>query len=391
MFLLLLIYACIWRLALPLITQLSSLPMGFPPDLNGMLLAFVETPMIWAYFILSASAIPDIFNVVLTKGLLSKEIETASYKNFLDRIETSFNHRRWFIIAMGLALLGSACQVGIFWPNNPYLWYEPQKHAWYGALEISTYSLSQYMVLAAAIRQSLTVFWLNRLFHEFDIVVLLNHPDKSGGWFAVGRQAAALSLLVVAITIWAVGLTISPQLPTIYSLPLQTSAWMLFTLLAPIAFLLPMLSTHRAMQKYKQSVLGEISQLINVLLNAARTSTTTALVMLRPVVSAEVSRLPPRDASLISGDAENRLPNPLSGTSQDSCGHNISELIEKSKMKALFEEIETLRSWHKMVDELPDWPFSMDLLRRVGVTWVLPLATGVISTVTQYAVSKFLP
>lgn len=338
-FLYLLVWACIWRFALPFFISLGSIPMKYPPDLNGLLLAFIETPVIWAYYVWSGSLIPNIFNSVLSNNLLNNSDDVDRYKNFLQEVQKSFCRKSWFNIAMGLALLFSIVQVVLFWPNNPQIWYQPEKFPFYGFVEIFTYTLSQFMVFTVILRLFIVAYWLSKLFSKFDTVVLLQHPDKAGGWLAVGNHAGAVSFFIVGMVIWAIGLVISPQIPDPYMTFTQIASWISFTLLAPLCFFLPMLSTHQAMKKYKYSTLDEISKRINSILDETKIT--------------------------------------------------WSRGVEK---KTNYSKMDELRLWYKLLEaELPEWPFSRDLFRGVLSSWFLPIISGFFSTYVQDMVKKYLP
>jgi hypothetical protein len=328
-------YGVVFRLFLPMLTWFSTTPMRFPPSVDGLFGSFIEWPMILAYFLWSRKEIPLVFNVVIKNKLLARETKKEDYESFLKRVEQSFNSRFWFIISATAAVILSGITAFTFWPNNPGIWFEPDKHGWYAFLEIAAYTLAQYVVVQVVIRELLTGIWLGRFFREFEITVLLDYPDKAGGWGEVGKHAAGLSVFVIAMTVWSVAYMYSATPTGALAFPAKVAIWLLFSILAPIGFLLPTLSTHWAMKRFKDTILKGLSQDINLVFIEKGTA-------------------------------------------------------DSFKKEEPLHQLESMRNWYKMIDtEFPEWPFSRSIFQRLGAAWFLPFLTGLSSTAIDYLLKSF--
>jgi hypothetical protein len=313
--------------------------MKFPPSLDGILLSFVEVPFFWGYFIWSKEQLARLFTSIINNDLLKVRSDKERYPKFILEISSLFAAKKNYIFMAILAFLLTLIQVLYFYPGNPDIWYEPYKHPVYAFGEMLTYTLSQYIVVTLILMELMVIGNLKRVFDHYAIKVHFDFPDRSGGWGEIGRHALGVSCFLVIFGVWLTGMTISAEAQFAFPLPVKAFFWFLFSLLAPIGFIAPLLSAHWAMQKYKIGLLREVSERINNLFDNSR----------------------------------DKIGSP--------------EFNRKGTLKLINE----LREWYTYLDEsLPVWPFPIANFPKIASTWLLPLVSGLITSYIQDYIKKIV-
>ncbi len=333
------VLACIWRLVIPLSSgRFSHSPMKFPPSLDGIFLSFIEVPFFWGYFIWSKKQLAILFTSVLDNNLLKAQADKGQYKNFLKDLSSVFAMKKIYVFTAGIALLLTAVQVLYFYPGNTDIWYEPYQHPLYAAGEMLIYTFSQYIVVTLILTELIVIGRLKKFFDNYNIKVHFDFPDRSGGWGEIGRHALGASSFAVIFGIWLTGMTISAEAQFAFPVPIKAFFWFLFSLLAPIGFIAPLLSAHGAMEKYKLGVLRDVSEHINNLFDSSKDS----------IGSPEFNR------------------------------------------KGVLTVINELREWYGYLDKtIPVWPFPIASFPGIASTWFLPLVSGLITSYVQEYIKKF--
>lgn len=320
-----LLFGLIWRIAIPLIAN-----MNFPPRMDLMTLSFFFIPVAWSFYIDSAWQSSKIFNNIWNKKIIIPlEENQSAFLVQIHKVEKSFSHWIWVLISAVTAIIISVIVFTQFWIDNPDSWINPEKFLWYALIEMVTYTLSQYIVVMIFIREILLNYWLRSLYKKVNIRVLIDDPDRAGGWGQIGNHSAYTSTIIIAFVEWIMASAYFETAQTGFFVRVYLFLfWGLLIAFAPIVFIMPIWSTHNAMQSYKKKLLqdisGKINQVFDLTLNTIENGTVD--------------------------------------------------------LTSIQDKLNNLRTQYKSIDEaVLVWPIPSYLFRNIGISWLLPIATALLS------------
>ncbi|MBM4466851.1 MAG: hypothetical protein FJ014_15085 [Chloroflexi bacterium] len=256
------------------------LPWNSEPDnfLLGMLIWLVVVPTGWAYSVWLPQHVLSAAQSLEAEGLIFLKRRQEAVKHnegsseptnlgFSSRLGDVLGRSRWPLMGLILAM------TVIFWfvvfavPEDQRIY--ATRISWYS--EWRSYLLNVLMNGFNAWVYCTLLFKLAGILKElsnafsgkqFEIVVHSSHPDQAGGYSRFGAVGIRIGLLVVMI-----GLLISAHglRPLAVGKPPRFDLTMCilylgYIILAPIGLLMPIWPIHKAMQRYRESLLKEISE-----------------------------------------------------------------------------------------------------------------------------------
>jgi hypothetical protein len=217
------VYGPIEKILIPYVGGYLRLEFTLPmqtwiPDIEALLTGFVVFPFFFAYYIWSGRGLGLVFMRLARAEIFS---DREQFQRFWTRAQRCFNHRRWWIVAVGVAVGAMAFWQFVVWKPEaavaPWfdLWYDPTfgRFAYeYGrqpfarALSILLIGFVAYAFVQVVIREALALYWLTRLWDDMEenIVVHPYHHDEAGGLGGVGRHALQLSAFVGFVLVFIV-------------------------------------------------------------------------------------------------------------------------------------------------------------------------------------------
>jgi hypothetical protein len=249
------------------------------------------------------------------------------------------DRKGWLIIvAIGIIIFYLA-EFYITWPaeflntGRTAFWYDTK---WFLIIRLSNWALFLHALYMLIIKEILAIVYFNRFFRWCDVKIRPMHPDEAGGLGALGDFTLKTSLIAVGFGVIALVFSIF----TIYvgsdllSRPDVIILWVLYILVTPTSLILPMVSAHGAMKNARNDKLSEISK-----------------------------------------EFENTL------ISSDVAAADDIEGIRKGN-----ERLTELQNRYGIIAaSFPTWPVPARLFRNFSISASLPLMSGVMSMVINFA------
>ena len=254
--LLILAYAVLHTLVLPaiyghLITAHGV--MGVLEDWPYLVILLVMTPLLASYY------------------LWQPETIRTLYRRIAERIgENPAAEKRAAELARPLGWPGWMWIAGLAGLAQVWFWVDDLSHrtflSWQTVNKLMIVSgqplrfLGFYVLVFILARQVVVLIGLNRFFTEFQVEVAPLHPDRAGGLRPLGDYVLTTGFFVAVISL-NFGMTF---LRAQTNLEVMTAEFYgelaVYFILAPLLFLLPLLSVHSLMQAAKRKLLAEIAE-----------------------------------------------------------------------------------------------------------------------------------
>lgn len=189
-----------------------------------------------------------------------------------------------------------------------------------------------YMIVHIIIRQLFMIVGLNRFFSELSVKITPLHPDQAGGLRILGDYVLSTGLIVGAIGLYF-GMGFIRQNLNPYAITTEFYVLLiLYFLLAPLFFFLPLMQVHRRMKEAKRTLLLEIADQFDI----------------------EYRKL-------------------LAGLKNDQLESDLALRVE------------TIHKIYKLAEDAPEWPFSFEIVSKFGAATVLPvLIPGIVEFVREW-------
>lgn len=293
-------------------------------QLGDILWDSVLVPIFVAYYALSYKRIPDLAQHTIAT---TRESNSGQAIELIGDLKHHISSWRWPALAFVLSLLGEAALYFGTWQRTPPGFFPWLAHVAY-SLTLGTLVL--YAGILMLFREMLLVRWLGRYFRSLRVKVRPLHPDNAGGFDFLGKYYLNLALLAVVggmmISLWSV-LVPTLQGTAVLTGPVWSLAWVGYAILAPSIFFLPLRSGHEALKTEKTKLLAEVSKRFDLEFEPALGQANGA----EPIIS-------------IATAAES------------------------------FEQLHEFVQRH-----YPAWPFSSQVRNLFSLSWLLPIATSVLS------------
>jgi hypothetical protein len=177
-----------------------------------------------------------------------------------------------------------------------------------------------YMLVFIVVRQVYMIVGLNRFFSEFYVEIAPLHPDKAGGLRILGDYVLTTGFIFGTVGInFGMGFLRMRLNPGVLTVEFYVSM-VLYFILAPLLFLLPLLQVHEQMRNAKRKLLAEVAQQFDI-----------------------------EYRKLLDGLRRNEL---------DSKGISHVEAIQKI---------------YQITESAPAWPFDMEILSKFAAAALLPI------------------
>ncbi|MBI5303066.1 MAG: hypothetical protein HY868_13105 [Chloroflexi bacterium] len=288
---------------------------------------FLVIPVVIGYFRWIQTAGDSLFGELVTVQVFSNPNFT---KSILNNCKTRFQGVWTVITSVSIAVIFCVWFVltfTVFAKNTFSSWVTVSPTiVWIRVpfLFVAAYAITMFVIDLAMI-----ILVLNALFRNQEIVVQPFSPDDAGGLGSVGQFVAKLGYLIGML-----GLGLSANFVTQNAFRLigisdyvAVIALILYLVLSPIFFFLPLWSAHVAMVKYRNNLLTNISKEYVQVFN-----------------------------QLISLRAEN-----------------------PDRLEPHLRKIKQLEETQKTINKFPIWPFNADAPRRFFALVISPLIPAVIS------------
>jgi hypothetical protein len=117
-----------------------------------------------------------------------------------------------------------------------------------------------YMLVFIVVRQAFMIVGLNRFFSEFHVEIAPLHPDKAGGLRILGDYVLTTGFIFGAVGLnFGMGLLRLRLNPGVLTAEFYVSMVVYF-ILAPLLFLLPLVQVHQQMRNAKKKLLAEVAE-----------------------------------------------------------------------------------------------------------------------------------
>ncbi|MBI5935242.1 MAG: hypothetical protein HY867_16195 [Chloroflexi bacterium] len=294
---------------------------------------FLAQPFLVGYFCWIQTVGNNLLTTLISEGI----IERNSVLNEITIKYQSWLRNRW--LSRIVTTISFLCAVFFAWATpGPS---DPTYTGWISVSPILPWAraipafITLYVLLMFSFDLAIIIKMVNEVFGRLGIRVEPFHPDNAGGLGIIGRFIASLGILIGALGVEVSASLLSTNAPNgVTTLGLvyfqKLLGLILYIIFAPTLFYLTINSARRAMIKYRDSLLKNISTMINVLLKNLQKS--------------------------------------------DSLDTEVLESLIK-KLRLLEEE-------HKIVSQFPVWPFNKNNLRKF-----ISLVTGpIIPSVTSIGI-----
>ena len=329
--------------------EFSSPMRTWIPDIQALVTGFVVFPFVFAYYIWSGRGIGRVFERLKHAKIFR---DPGQFERFWTRAHRSFSHNGWWIVALVVALGAMAFWQFAVWSPHAAVppWfdlvykpppssspkgdlghfvYEYRLRPFGRGLSIFLIGCFAYALVQVVVREALTLYWLTRLWDDMedDIVVQPYHHDNAGGLGAVGEHAVHLSAFVAVVLLFIVMGSFLPALrvPTqgvTFDAPKVVDGSLVGTWIVYFAFL--------------GSAIRPLFMRPHELMCHARDIHVG-------VVSKELNELIERQQEAVSK------------------GSDKLESISKR-----IDELKKVRS--QIIEDVPVWPFTMELRIQLGLT-----------------------
>ena len=224
----------------------------------------------------------------------------------------------WAVVAITVALLEAAYIQYIFLNTATRMWENINTIMLASSFLIRF--LAFYMLVFIIVRQIFTIVGLNRFFAEIPIKIAPLHPDRAGGLRMLGDHVLSTGLIVAAVGLYfGMGILrkdINPHVITTEFYVLM----LIYFLLAPLFFILPLIQVHRRMKDAKRRLLLEVAEQFDI----------------------EYRKL-------------------FDGLKQDQ--------LESAHV----QRVEAIQKIYKIAEDAPEWPFNLEILSKFGAAIVFPV------------------
>ncbi len=301
---------------------------GILQDLTAMSFDFFITPLICGAYLWSALASDKLLNDIQEKGII-KSIKNAN--DSINEINIQYRRYHFLFLAILFSSIFATAQVAAYMGWVPwrtfsgYLYiYPPMSFARMPFWFFTFYSIA-YSIFNISITSSI----LGSIFKRpNNININLLHPDKCGGLSIMGNYASKTGYVIIPIGLFAsVSAILEIQqgnFSTAYPIHLFI---LVYILLAPIVFALPVWEAHKAMSTKKCAELLKIS---------------------------------------------------------DRFQNKYAKILTSSTLIWKQSDLEDTQKLHQFVSEkYPNWPFNLGNLQRFVFTIISPLIPIAISILTD--------
>jgi hypothetical protein len=315
-------YAAVELLLLPWIENYSS-------DPGLYLWQIVLLPTIWVYYAVSRNRGLKLLQDIEDNSII-EETSADDFSRFAEHARQSLDHPVLAPLAFFGGGLTAALVYFAVWERQPPPW---SFSLWHMRLSFLVLIANGYAGWMAVLRELVTAYWLSRTCRQFPIYVHPLHQDRAGGLGFIGIHYQRLTPFVAAIGMW---FTLSDILkPITEGQPIAFGkevivGLIVYSVVAPLSFFVPIWSAHTAMKRKKLKIIQEVSAQFDLDFESMRFS--------------------------LNEDAE-----------------VVGQRIQK---------IKSLQEMHGLVHgAYPTWPFSLQTLRRFSASAALPIVTSLASLV----------
>lgn len=303
----------------------------------NLVVVLVNIPLVWLLYLWQPELVTKTLEALREQDVFA-DTETSGLGAFTETMKANLDSY-WVsigaaILALGLVLMGTfvvfpaesrQLQEPLFWFYDKY---------YYFFLFTPVRCLTYYVTAMVVLRGVLTLVWFNLLFQRLKVKVHPLHPDQAGGFGALGSLGIQYGLIAVALGALLALVTIDRII--------HGTGWMhidlligyaLYVVLAPVSLVTPLWSAHRAMSRFGDEVLRDISNEFERILMEEE----------------------PRD-------------------------------LDRGALDDSTQRLDGLRARHTLVrDTYPTWPISVAAFRKFSITASLPLITGAASIALDVA------
>jgi hypothetical protein len=278
---------------------------------KGNLIGFFDDPgqytnmlygaVLWSFYFWIPSGIDKVFTGLTRNKVIGGERPSPqekgnrvkSYSEFVAQAMQSFNSWWFPIISMSIsvAIYALAILPGYMTPSRMstnWALNNVPSLVLGGIWMVS----SLYAIIMLIISCLISIYWLRRIFIDFETVIRPFHPDKAGGLSPLGDFTLSLSYLITASGALLVFIPITREyvLYRIFQFSLSQDiviGIIAYLILAPIAFFAPLSVAHKSMKSAKEKILLQIDEYFQDEMAALQ----VALVKKDPIDQNKVSRL----------------------------------------------------------------------------------------------------
>jgi len=296
---------------------------------GGLSRDLVLAPTIMGFYLWIPLGLDKVFDSLRSSNVLG--MTEKEYKSMIsDDISTICADKRWTYIAAVLTPVGLVLWY-LFWagylgPLEPTWLTGVRGHAVF-CVRSAIWMICGYAGLMVVVNETIVVRVLRKVFREHAIQLRPFHPDRCGGLKSTGDHALTISYLIglAGFSIF-IAAFLSREVGRIHygDYPLYASI-VVYLILSPTLFFLPLVMVHNAMKAAKESLLLAI-------LNQLETAYLQA------------------QADLPSTAAE---------------------------LKNTVERIEHLRALYSLTERFAEWPFDTSIIRRLIVSIPTPVLSSI--------------
>jgi len=327
----------------------NFMPIFYLPDfLWESFLWLLISPLWWAYFVWQPIGISKTIEslhqngVIFNPGKIQDPVSTApkpvkENRDLSSRVSSTLNRSLWFImtlLATSLIIFLYEVFVRRRLPlGGPSFW-EVDLRTFFLLHLLS--GLMTYIIVSFGFRALATVIEFRAFFKNRNSIIAIHpiHPDRCGGFGALGVFATRLGGLGVSIGFWAAFLTCYPMIagrPPQMTLPI-IMLYMVYIVVTLTCLITPIWSAHKAMQRFRDSKLSIISH------------------ELEELVASSMGRL-----------------------------GIMRQAADVKPLQADVDKMEYLRQMYRFImSTTPVWPISVPTIKAFGTTASLPLVSGLL-------------
>lgn len=305
--------------------------------MNGINVLIFFWPMIWAlYRWFPASTYRMALDLEERELILVPDDAQPTAWRLSTKLKQQFDQKYLYYLAVFGTL--AAALVFFFYAVPMQTRLAGQVNFWYfkpgvKVFFIVLFTCSNYFLFLMLFRQIFTLRVIAQYFQQQSCIQKIYplHPDHSGGFSSVGSLSVSMSMIVVLVFIWSLVYQFHTVL--LGGKPLMSIiilVYIIYILIIPVMLITPLWFPHKAMLKYKDSRLREISEKL------------------------------------------------LQITTETSKGINSGQ-VELFNINVEWEK--KLIEQYKIIDEqIPVWPIGFRAVRNFSITALIPAAIGLIPT-----------
>ncbi len=280
--------------------------------------------------------LPDGISETITGLIRNKTIivKNAGIDNYIREFYRAYARKVWLLIPLSTAV---PYVVFMYVPaqRNFQTWQTENAFSFW--FVILAWLLMFFMGITLLTRGVVVIYWLNKLFQQYDVDVRVLHPDNAGGLAPLGRFSAAIGYVIAIYAISGVVGSVSESIITSQSYlevvkqPFVLLAYLFYCVMAPVVFFAPLGVAHSAMKRAKDEFMTQVSDQFEV----------------------EMSKI----KLLLSSDADD--------------------------LKKGLSKIEELQKLHALASKFPIWPFNADNLIRFFSSVLSPFVISLIPIIIE--------